>query len=83
MVENGRCRKSKTADVKTADVVENGRCRAKTADVGVKTADVWVKAADVRTKTADVLVKTADVGLKQPMFLQKTADVYIFIVHNL
>ena len=45
---------SKTADVKTADVVENGRCRAKTADVGVKTADVWVKAADVRTKTADV-----------------------------
>ena len=54
MVENGRCRKSKTADVKTADVVKNGRCRAKTADVGVKTADVWVKAADVRTKTADV-----------------------------
>ena len=54
MVENGRCGKSKTADVKTADVVENGRCRAKTADVGVKMADVWVKAADVRTKTADV-----------------------------
>ena len=54
MVENGRCRKSKTADVKTADVVENGRCRAKTADVGANTADVWIKEADVCTKAADV-----------------------------
>ena len=57
MVESGRCRKAKAADV-----AESGRCWAKAADVGVKVADV---------------------GLKQPMFLQKAADVYISIENSL
>ena len=47
MVESGRCRKAKAADVKAADVAESGRCWAKAADVGVKVADVRTKAADV------------------------------------
>ena len=61
--------------VKAADVTESGRC-------WTKAADVRVKVADVRTKAADVWVKAADVGLKQPMFLQKAADVYISNVHS-
>ena len=47
MVESGRCRKAKAADVKAADVAESGRCWAKAADVRVKVADVRTKAADV------------------------------------